>query len=126
MNTASQSTGPMADRLKVTVAVLLVIAGVAGFYYLSASATVIRIAAVLAGLVAGAAVASLSEPGRRFFAFARESVTETKKVVWPTRKESLQTTGAVFAFVVVMAIFLWVSDKSLEYLLYDLILGWKK
>ncbi len=116
----------MADRLKVTIAVLLVIAGLAGFYYLSSSATVIRIAVVLAGLLAGGAVASLSEPGRRFFAFSRESVTESKKVVWPTRKESLQTTGAVFAFVVVMAVFLWVSDKSLEYLLYDLILGWKK
>jgi preprotein translocase subunit SecE len=46
--------------------------------------------------------------------------------VWPTRKESLQTAGIVFAFVVVMALFLWVSDKTLEYLLYDLILGWKK
>ena len=51
---------------------------------------------------------------------------ELKKVAWPTRKESLQTAGAVFAFVVVMAVFLWISDKSLEYLLYDLILGWKK
>ena len=53
-------------------------------------------------------------------------MTETKKVVWPTRKESLQTAGAVFAFVVVMAVFLWVTDKSLEYLMYDLLLGWKK
>jgi len=53
-------------------------------------------------------------------------VTETKEVVWPSRKDSLQTTGVVFAFVVVMAVFLWVSDKSLEVLLYDVILGWKK
>ena len=44
----------------------------------------------------------------------------------PTRKESFQTTGAVFAFVVVMAVFLWVTDKSLEYVMYDLILGWRK
>lgn len=126
MNTAIQSAGTTADRVRVTVAVLLVIAGIAGFYYLSASATVLRIFSLLAGLVAGTAVAWFSEPGKRFFAFAREAVTETKKVVWPTRKESFQTTGAVFAFVAVMAVFLWVSDKSLEYLLYDLILGWKK
>ena len=55
-----------------------------------------------------------------------ESVAEVKKVVWPTRKETMQTTAAVFAFVVVMAVFLWVSDKTLEWVLYELILGWKK
>jgi preprotein translocase subunit SecE len=127
MNTATQGAGGVAvDRMKLAAGVLLVVAGVAGFYFLSSSALVLRVVSVLAGLVAGGAVASFSEPGRRFFAFAKESVTEAKKVVWPTRKESLQTAGAVFAFVILMAAFLWVSDKSLEYLLYDLILGWKK
>jgi preprotein translocase subunit SecE len=116
----------MADKLKLAAAVLLVVAGLAGYYLLSASATVIRVAGVLAGLAAGGAVAWFTAPGQQFFAFAREAVVETKKVVWPTRKESLQTTGVVFAFVIVMAVFLWISDKSLEYLLYDLILGWKK
>ena len=57
--------------------------------------------------------------------FAREAITETKKVVWPSRKETVQTTGMVFAFVVVMAIFLWLTDKSLEWVMYDLVLGWK-
>ena len=116
----------MADKVKLAIAVLLVIAGIAGFYLLSAGATVVRLASVLAGLVAGGAVAWFTAPGQQFFAFAREAVVETKKVAWPSRKESLQTTGAVFAFVVVMAVFLWISDKSLEYLLYDLILGWKR
>ncbi|HRA82475.1 MAG TPA: preprotein translocase subunit SecE, partial [Thauera sp.] len=74
---------------------------------------------------AGVAVAWFSEPGRRSVGFARESITETKKVVWPSRKETVQTTGLVFAFVVVMAIFLWLTDKSLEWVLYDLVLGWK-
>ena len=82
--------------------------------------------ALMAGIFAGGAVAWFSAQGQQFFAFARESVTETKKVVWPSRKESLQTTGVVFAFVVVMALFLWVTDKTLEVLLYDVILGWKK
>jgi len=116
----------MKDKIQMTAAVLLVVVGLAGFYYLSSSANVVRVGSVLAGLIAGGVVAWFSESGRRFFVFSRESVTETKKVVWPSRKESFQTTGAVFAFVVVMAIFLWVSDKGLELMLYDLILGWKK
>ena len=77
-------------------------------------------------MAAGIAVAALSEQGRQFIVFAREAVVETRKVVWPTRKETIQTTAAVFGFVVVMALFLWVSDKTLEWVLYDLVLGWKK
>ena len=53
-------------------------------------------------------------------------MVETKKVVWPSRKETLQTTGIVFAFVLTMAIVLWMTDKTLEWVLYDLVLGWKK
>jgi len=115
----------MADKLKFALALALVAAGVVGFYLLAEQALVLRVLSVLAGVAAGAAVAWQSEPGRRFAAFARESITETKKVVWPSRKETVQTTGMVFAFVVIMAIFLWVTDKSLEWVLYDLILGWK-
>ena len=116
----------MADKIKVAIAVLLLIAGIAGFYFLSESPMVLRVASVLAGIAAGSVVGWTSEPGKQFFVFAQEAVVETKKVVWPTRKESLQTTGAVFAFVVAMAVFLWLTDKSLEYLMYDLLLGWKK
>ena len=126
MSSANPAAGQMADRFKVAVALLLVVAGLVGFYYLSASPTVVRVASVLGGLAAGVAVAWFSAPGRQFFGFAQESVVETRKVVWPTRKESFQTAGAVFGFVFLMAVFLWVSDKSLEYLLYDLVLGWKK
>jgi preprotein translocase subunit SecE len=116
----------MADRIKTAVAVVLLIAGIGGFYYLSESPMVLRVASVLAGLAAGAAVGWTTAPGKEFFLFAQEAVVETKKVVWPTRKESLQTAAAVFAFVVAMAAFLWITDKSLEYLMYDLLLGWKK
>jgi len=116
----------MAEKIKVSLAVLLLIAGIAGFYYLAESPMVLRIVSVLAGMAAAAAVAWTTEPGKQFFVFAQESVVETKKVVWPTRKESLQTTGAVFAFVVAMALFLWITDKGLEYVMYDLLLGWKK
>jgi preprotein translocase subunit SecE len=78
-------------------------------------------------LVAGAVgVFFSSEQGRQLIAFGRESFREVKKVVWPTRKEAVQMTLYVFAFVTIMAIFLWLTDKTLEWVLYDLILGWKK
>jgi len=114
------------DKIKVSLAVLLLMAGIAGFYYLSESAMVLRIVSVLAGIAAAVAVGWTTEPGKQFFVFAQEAVVETKKVVWPTRKESFQTTGAVFAFAVAMAVFLWITDKGLEYVMYDLLLGWKK
>ena len=116
----------MADKLKLAVAALLVVAGIAGYYLLAAQSIVLRVLAVVAGIAAGVAVALTSALGQEFVAFAREALVELKKVVWPTRKETVQTTAAVFAFVVVMAAFLWVSDKTLEWVLYDLILGWKK
>ena len=114
------------DKVKLAVAVILVIVGLAAFYYFGEQALVLRVLYVLAGLLAGAAVAWFTAPGQEFFVFSRESWSETKKVVWPTRKEATQTTAAVFGFVVVMAVFLWLTDKSLEWVLYDLILGWKK
>ena len=116
----------MVDKIKLSIAAALVAAGVWGYYLLGEASIVLRILAVLAGIAAGVAAAWTSEPGKQFFVFARESLAEAKKVVWPTRKETIQTTLAVFAFMVVMALFLWVSDKTLEWVLYDLLLGWKK
>jgi preprotein translocase subunit SecE len=103
----------MVDKLKMVVAGLLGMAGIAAFYYFSSSPAIVRLAVVLAGLGAGAAVMWTTEPGKRFYVYTQESVAETKKVVWPTRKETLQTTGIVFAFVVVMALFLWLVDAGL-------------
>ena len=103
----------MADKIKLVLAGLLVIAGIAGFYMLKDGPLILRVASVLAGLVAAALVAWTTAPGREFFVFARESVVETKKVVWPSRKETVQTTGMVLAFVLVMAIFLWIVDALL-------------
>ena len=116
----------MVDKIKLVFAVALVVAGIAGYYWLSASSILLRILSVIAGIAAGVGMALTSAPGKEFVVFAREALAEVKKVVWPTRKETVQTTAAVFAFVVVMAVYLWVSDKTLEWVLYDLILGWKK
>ena len=115
----------MADKIKLVLALALLGAGIAGFYMLSDMALVVRVVSVLAGAGAAIAVAWQTEPGQRFVAFAREAIVETRKVVWPTRKETVQSTGIVFAFVVVIAIFLWLTDKGLEWVLYDLILGWR-
>lgn len=116
----------MADKIKFALALVFLAAGVAGFYLLTEQAMILRVLAVLSGLALAAFVAWKTEPGQRFFTFANEAVVEAKKVVWPTRKETTQTTGAVFAFVVIMALFLYLTDRSLEWILYDLVLGWRK
>jgi preprotein translocase subunit SecE len=116
----------MVDNIKLIFAMGLVVAGVWGYYLLSDAAIVLRVLAVAGGVVAGFVVSTFSEPGQRALRFARESLAEVRKVVWPTRKETMQTTAMVFAFVVAMAVFLWLTDKSLEWVLYDLVLGWKK
>ncbi|MBS0323610.1 MAG: preprotein translocase subunit SecE [Proteobacteria bacterium] len=116
----------MADKIKFVLALLVLAAGVVGFYLLAEQPAIVRVLCVLAGAGAGAAIAAYTESGRRFFAFWREAVIEARKVVWPSRRETLQMTGAVFAFVLVMALMLWMTDKTLEWVLYDLVLGWKQ
>jgi preprotein translocase subunit SecE len=115
-----------ADKAKIALAIAAVIAGLVGFYMLAAQPMIARVGSVLGGLIIGAVIAWFSQPGQQFFAFAKDSWAEAKRVVWPTRKETIQMTLAVFAFVLVMALFLWVVDKTLEWVLYDLVLGWRK
>ena len=115
-----------ADKAKLAVAGVLVIAAVVAFYMLGKQDLWIRVAALIVLLAAAVATFFTSEEGKQLIAYGRDSVREVKKVVWPTRKESLQMTGYVFAFVFVMALFLFLTDKTLEWLLYDLILGWKR
>ncbi|MCJ0766099.1 preprotein translocase subunit SecE [Variovorax terrae] len=118
------STG--ADKAKLAVAVVLVIAALVAFYLLGKQGPVAQWGALLVGLGAAVVVFVTAEPGKEFVAFGRDAWREVKKVVWPTRKEAIQMTAYVFAFVVVMALFLWLTDKTLEWLFYDVILGWKK
>jgi preprotein translocase subunit SecE len=81
---------------------------------------------LLVGLAAAAGAFFSSESGRELIGFGRDAWREVKKVVWPARKEAIQITAYVFGFVLIMALFLWLTDKTLEWLFYDLILGWKK
>ena len=118
------STG--ADKAKLAAAIVLVIAGLAAFYVLGKQGPVAQWGALVVALIAAFVVFMTAETGKQFVAFGRDSWKEVKKVVWPTRKESVQMTLYVVGFCVVMALFLWTTDKTLEWLLYDLILGWKK
>ena len=103
----------MADKIKLLIALLLIVAGVVGFYALGDAAAVLRVASVMLGVLAAAGMFWTSSQGKRFFGFAGDSVNEAKRVVWPTRKETMQTTGIVILFTVVMALFLWAVDASL-------------
>ena len=115
-----------ADKAKLAAVAALVVAGIAGFYLLSKHGPLVQWAVLIVALLAAAGTFLISEPGKRFVSFARDAWREVKKGVWPTRKETTQMTLYVFAFVVVMALFLWFTDKTLEWVLYDLILGWRK
>jgi preprotein translocase subunit SecE len=120
-----ETISPAADKAKLAVAALLVVGAVAA-YYLIKQADWIRWSALIVLLLAAAATFFMAEPGKQLLAFGQDAWRETQKVVWPSRKEAIQMTGYVFAFVVVMALFLWLTDKTLEWVLYDLILGWKR
>ena len=125
-STQVETVSTNADKAKLGLAVVLVLASLVGFYMLSKQGQVAQWGILLAGLVAAVIVFVSSELGKQFLAFGRDSIREVKKVVWPARKEAVQMTAYVFGFVVVMALFLWLTDKTLEWVFYDLILGWKK
>lgn len=114
------------DKAKLATASVLVVASLAAFYLLDKQGPLIQWVVLLLGMVAAAVVFFVSEPGKQLIAFGRDAWREVRKVVWPARKEAIQITAYVFGFVLIMALFLWLTDKTLEWLFYDLILGWKK
>lgn len=116
----------MADKIKLTFAVLFLIAGLAAYYYFSTYPGLARAGMVVGGLVVATVLTVLTMPGQQLLGFIREANEERRKVVWPTWKESGQTAVAVFVFVMIMALFLWLVDKVLEFGLYELLMGWKK
>ncbi len=115
-----------ADKAKLAGAVLLVVGGLVAYYLLAKQGAYAQWGALLALLAVAVVLFFTSESGKQLVAYGRDSWREARKVVWPTRKESLQMTGYVFAFVVVMALFLWGTDKTLEWVIFDLILGWTR
>ena len=115
-----------ADKVKLAAAIALLLGSFVAFYLLSSRGTLVQWGALIVLLGAAVVVFGVSESGKRLVAFGRDSWREVKKVVWPARKEAIQMTAYVFAFVLVMSLFLWLTDKTVEWLFYDLILGWRK
>jgi len=110
-----------AERIKIAIAALIAVGGLVAFYWLGEQALVLRLGALLGLWAAAVAVMWFTQTGRTFIAFARESWDEAKRVVWPSRKETMQTTLVVFAFVFIMAVFLWMVDASLLWLTHRLV-----
>lgn len=104
----------------------MVAVSLVAYYALSKQGSVLQWTGLLVALAVAVIIFLMSEAGKSLLAFGQDSVKEMKKVVWPARREAIQMTLYVFGFVLVMALFLWLTDKTLEWLLYDLILGWKK
>ena len=99
-NTNVETVTSTADRIKLALAVLVIIAGIVSFSVLSDQPAVVRVALFIVSLIVAAGIAWMSEPGRRTVSFGRDSYGELKRVVWPTRKEAMQMTGIVFVFVI--------------------------
>lgn len=121
-----QTINTAADKAKLASAVVLAVAAFVGFFLLSKQGQLVQWLVFLLGLVAAMMMFLTSESGKQLVAFGRDAWREVRKVVWPSRKEATQITAYVFGFVLIMALFLWLTDKTLEWLFYDLILGWKK
>ena len=121
-----QTVSATADKARLAAAVALLLGGLVAYYLLGKQGALVQWLGLLVGVGAAVAVFLTSESGRQLVAFGRDAVREVRKVVWPERKEAMQITAYVFGFVVVMALFLWFTDKTLEWVFYDLILGWKK
>lgn len=110
------------DKLKLSFSALIFAAGIVGSYMLSDLPMVVRVLCVLVGFALAFGMLSLTIKGQDLIQFGREAIVETKKVVWPTRKETAQTTGIVVVFVLVMALVLWGIDGVLGSLI-RMILG---
>jgi len=114
MNTeVNNEGGSVVDTLKLLVALAIVVAGMVGFYQFEDQATWIRLLGLLATIVVAGFVVVQTTMGRGIWRFAVDSRTEVRKVVWPSRQETLQTLLIIVIFVLVMALFLWAVDSVL-------------
>ena len=123
-NSNVETVSSNADRLKLALAVLIIVAGIVAYSVLEGQPAVLRVGVFLASVVVAGFIAWSSEPGKRTLSFGRDSYNEVKRVVWPTRKESVRMTGIVFAFVIVIGAFLWLVDQVLQWVIFGVLLGW--
>jgi preprotein translocase subunit SecE len=125
-NPQVQTVNTTSDKAKLAGSAVMVILALVAYYALGKQGPLFQWLGLLAGLAVAVVIFLTSEAGKSLVAFGQDSVREMKKVVWPARSEATQMTLYVFGFVFVMALFLWLTDKTLEWFFYDLILGWKK
>ncbi len=113
MNSKVETVSDTLDTVKLAVALLIILAGVVGFYLYSEVSTLVRVLALLAATGVALFVALQTHKGRNSWAFFQDTQMEVRKVVWPTRQETIQTTLLVILMVVIVAIFLWLLDMFL-------------
>jgi preprotein translocase subunit SecE len=125
-STNIETVNSLADKAKLGVCALLVLGALVGFYLLAPQGVILQWVTLVVALVLAGIVFLTSWHGKVLTGFGRDAYRELHKVVWPTRKEASQMTLYVFGFVFIMALMLWFTDKTLEWVFYDLILGCKK
>ena len=113
MVTKTEQSTSAIDTFKLMTALLVLIAGVVGFYYFEEESQLLRVLGMLAVVVVAFLIAATSDPGRRGLSFVKDARVEVRKVVWPTRQETLQTTIAVLIMVIIVALMLWAFDALL-------------
>jgi len=121
----TQSNSSFTDRILLIAAGIVVISAVVFFQVLSEEQFLFKLLVLASGVLISLFLILKSVPGKNFIGFFRDSVQEMKRVVWPTKKETFQTVLIVFVFVLLVSIFLWMADKTFEWLLYEMVLGWK-
>ena len=121
----SQSNSSLTDRILLASAGVVVLSSIIFFQVLSEEEFFIRSLVLAIGILISLILAFKSLPGKNFVSFFRDSIQEMRRVVWPTKKETFQTVLIVFVFVLLVSVFLWMADKSFEWILYEIVLGWK-
>jgi preprotein translocase subunit SecE len=118
----------MIDKIKISLAALILAAGVVGYYqlptYMGQDVSILlRVGIALVAIVVALAIAATSQYGMALIDFSKGSRIELRKMVWPTRPETIQTTAIVLVLVVIVALFLWLIDAAVFNIIYDLLLG---
>jgi len=115
METKVEEQATFIDTAKLALAVLVLLAGLVGYYYFADASVLLRALGVIAALVAGTAIAFTSIQGQLLWKFIQGARVELRKVVWPTREETIQTTLVVLVFALIGGVFFWLLDMFLLY-----------
>jgi len=113
MNTKAESTPGVADTAKLVLAVLVLVGGIVAYYYFENESVLLRAAGLLVALAIGTVIGFQSLQGQMLWRFIQGSRNEIRKVIWPTRQETLQTTLTVLVFTLILGVFFWILDLVL-------------